>query len=174
MRMVQGSQKPVPYKELKVEEFVYGFIKMLRAPNNKLDLLGMIDILSMIMQDTVDFSWNNARRFYEKVGLDVEKAGLAWTDMNRINGMRLVYSRTIFPEVKDNKDSGKTGNKSAQAPVRCCALFQRHACENQRDHFPFKHICAHCYKVCNGTFRHAETDCFRKATETTKNEQGRE
>ena len=91
--MVQGSQKPVPYKELKVEEFVYGFIELLRAPNNKLDLLGMIDILSMIMQDTVDFTWNNARGFYEKVGLDVEKAGLAWTDMNRINGMRLIYSR---------------------------------------------------------------------------------
>ena len=173
-RMVQGDRKPVAYRDLKVEEFVYGFIEMLRAPNCKLDIMRMIDILSMVMQDTVDFSWSNARGFYEKVGLDVEKAGLKWTDTNRIDGMRVVYSRTVFPEAKENKDSAKGGNKPTQANIRCCALFQRNACENQRDHFPFKHACAHCYKACSGIFRHAEADCHRKASEAAKNKQRRE
>ena len=71
-RVMDGARVGVPYKELRIQEFVYGFLEMLDNPKGKWDKEVMLNILKMLMQDAMDFPWGNARAFYELLGVDVE------------------------------------------------------------------------------------------------------
>ena len=176
-RVSNGRKKNVEYADLKVEEFVYGFILMARAPRNKMNFNTMIDILVMLMQDTIDFSWRNALNFYEMLGQDVENGDIEWDDTAAVTFMRMTYSRTVFPEKKegkDNKEANKAQTKTAPAGMRCCAPFQTKSCENNRDHHPFTHACSYCHRNSAIIARHAEEDCFKKMAAEPKNVKKRE
>ena len=123
----------------------------------------------MMMQDSLDFAWENA--FYELVGLDVEKGVRKWTDKEAIRDMRMIHSRTNMndktketPAVKKN-----SGGRATSAPVKCCALYQRRTCEHGRDHPPFSHGCMYCHRLTRMLYRHPESDCYRKASDESKN-----
>ena len=176
-RVTNGRRKNVEYTDMKVEEFVFGFIKMIRAPRNKMDSETMIDILLMLMQDTIDFSWKNALNFYEMLGLDVENGDVAWSDNAAITSMRMTYSRTVFPdkkEAKEGKETSRPQPRAAPAGMRCCAPYQTRSCENTRDHHPFTHACSYCHRKSAILARHAEDDCFKKIASEPKNVQKRE
>ena len=79
-RLVAGRRRTVTYSELKVEEFILRFITMLQKPQNKMYVMTMIEILRMMMQDMIDFSWHNASNFYEMLGTDVEQGYIKWQD----------------------------------------------------------------------------------------------
>ena len=169
-RLTAGRRKNMSYSEMKVEEFVYGFLKMLKTPRNKLDKDTMIDILEMLMQDTVDFAWQNALNFYEMVGVDVEMGYMTWQDKEIIQQMRMTYSRTHYPEKKEQqKETPKNQPHSAPAGMRCCAAFQTRSCEQNRDHHPFTHACSYCHKTSTILARHSEEDCFKKIAQESKN-----
>ena len=173
-RMVGGRQKCIAYADLKVEEFVYGFLVMIRAPNSTMNRDQMLIMLEALMQDTVDFSWHNARGFYEMVGLAVEKGTLKWSETDIIHQKRMAYSRTVFPDAPKPKDPPKTQNRVAPPNTRCCAAFQKRSCEHQRDHPPYSHVCAYCHKTANMAFRHPESDCYKRMSDETKNGKGGE
>ena len=129
-RATAGKRESVDYKELRLEEFVFGFVEMLKAQRCKWDKDVMLDMLGMMMQDSMDFAWENARSFYEIVGLDEEKGVRKWTDKEEIRDTRMIHSRTNMndktketPVVKKN-----SGGRATFAPVKCCALYQRRAC----------------------------------------------
>ena len=171
-RLSEGNTISVPYSDLRVEEFVYGFLEMLDAPKCSMDQQKMRDLLKMIMRDAMDFSWSNALRFYRMVGWAVEKGALKWSDSEKISDMRMTFSRANFPEKKEVKETPKTTNtntKTAPSGMRCCATYQRRSCEQNRDHHPFTHACSHCFKTCNMLFRHPEADCIRKLADEAKN-----
>ena len=174
-RMVHGKRENVPYKELKIDEFVYGFLVMLKQPKGKWDKDVMLDILCILMQDSMDFSWDNARSFYENLGLDVESGTKKWQDSGAIMDKRLIQSRTVYPKKEEEKEAKKNNNKkTTNGNLRCCALYQRRACEQNRDHHPFSHACAYCAKSTGMAYRHPEEDCFRKSIEDAKNSKKRE
>ena len=134
----------------------------------------MLRILDMLMQDAMDFSWENARNFYEQLGLDVENGDIRWGDSEAVNLMRMTYSRTVFPEKKEEKQASKNQQKSAPAGMKCCAAYQTRSCENSRDHTPFTHACSYCFKNSSILARHAEQDCFKKNAAESKNGKKRE
>ena len=170
VRTVAGNRTPVPYKELRIEEFVYGFLMMIDSPKCKWDRDVMLEILKMLMQDTMDFAWENARAFYEMVGVDVEYGLKKWDDTEAIMKARLLHSRTVLPEKKENKETKKpAGNKLAGQGTKCCAPYQQRSCEQSRDHLPFVHACAYCAKATGVLYKHPETDCYRKTFDKTKN-----
>ena len=174
-RAAGGDRVGVPYKELTVEEFVFGFLAMLKSGKEKWEKDNMLDILQMLMQDATDFSWDNARNFYQMIGVEVEEGTRKWTDAAGIMDMRLIHSRTNRAEKKEGKDSKKNnGGKSVPQNLRCCALYQRRACEQARDHPPFTHACAFCARSTGMAYRHPEEDCFRKTLEESKNLKKRE
>ena len=174
-RVTAGTRVGVPYKNLTVEEFVFGFVGMLKSGKGKWDTDIMLDILQMLMQDATDFCWDNARNFYQMLGVDVEEGVWEWTDATAIQDMRLIHSRTNRTEKKDSKDAKKTnGGKTTTQNVRCCALYQRQACEQARDHPPFTHACSYCAKATGMAYRHPEEDCFRKTLDETKISKKRE
>ena len=84
-RVVNGKRKNLTYNDLSVEEFVYGYISMLKTSRNKMDRDTMIDLLQILMQDAMDFSWGNACGFYEAIGLEVEHGSLRWNNNARIS-----------------------------------------------------------------------------------------
>ena len=173
-RMVASRRRSVPFADLRVEEFVYGFLCMLEAPNCTLDCPTMLRMLKEMMQDTMDFSWPNVRGFYEIVGLEVEQDTMGWEDEDKVHKYRMAYARTIFPDKKEEKEKEKTTSKGAPPGTKICTAYQTHVCEMSRDHAPHTHACAHCFKTANILHRHAEVDCFKKIAEDTKNAKRRE
>ena len=161
-RLAKGNRKGITFAELRVEEFVFGFLKMLLAPKCKLDSARMIDMLMNIMQDAMEFSWPSARNFYEQVGINVEMGMIKWTDDNAIEQLRMQYARTVFPVAKETKDYAKAPLVQAPPNTRCCVAFQQKTCEQDRDHQPFVHACAYCLKSKSVLCRHPEADCYRK------------
>ena len=150
-------------------EFVLGFLMMLDARKDKWDREVMLDILKMLMQDTVDFAWEKALNFYKMIGLDVEAGIRRWEDTEVIGRLRLVHSRTVFPGKKESKEAKKNNGQKANAQnLRCCTLYQRRACERNRDHMPFSHACSYCAKSTGMAYRHPEEDCFRKTLDDSK------
>ena len=125
-----------------------GYLIMLDSSRGKWDKEVMLDILKMLLQDTVDFAWENARNFYRMVGLDVEAGIRRWTDTDAIKDRRIIHSRIVYPEKKEVKE-GKKGiaGKTTSQNLRCCALYQKRACEQNRDHQPFTHACSYCAKA---------------------------
>ena len=103
-RMVNSRRRPLAYADLKVEEFAYGFIEMLNPMTSKLDYMCMIEILKIVLQDAIDFTWSNVLGFYKVVGLEVEYGSLTWEEVERINKMT-VYSRTIFPVNREQRNT---------------------------------------------------------------------
>ena len=176
-RMNGGKQRNVTYSELQIDEFVYGFLCMLDAPNCKWDFRTMIAILKNLMQDSMEFTWASAASFYRMAGVAVEKKQLQWSDRELLHVMRMTYARTIFPNVRESREqttaTPKTQLQMAPAGMRCCVPYQRHTCEQEGDHVPFTHSCAYCFRAKSALCRHPESDCKRKAFDT-KNGKARE
>ena len=170
-RIIGGKRKGVSFADLAIDEFVYGFLTMLEAPKNAgtMDFRGMIRLLKNLMQDSMEFSWANARGFYEHIGLDVEYGIMQWADEQVIHEKRMTYARTIFPARKDVKEQQKPALLPAPPNTKCCAPYQRKACEHDRDHHPFVHACAYCHRTKTAICRHPEEECYRKTNDATKN-----
>ena len=162
------------FSNLRVEEFTLGYLAMLDAPGCTLNRIDMMEILKMVLQDTLDFSWANAVGFYEKVAHEVEDGMMSWENMDKIKDMRLTYSRIIMPEKKEQKEATRVNTRPSTGNSRCCAPYQKRACEQVRDHHPFLHACGYCHRTCNAIFGHAEVDCQRRIADEAKNVNRRE
>ena len=176
-RVSNNTRKGITFKELKVEEFVFGFLCMIEAPHANYDFRYMIRVLRNIMQDTIDFSWENARGFYQMVGADVGQGAMKWSDSEVVKEMRMTYARTVFPPNSDSKEAKETTRpalQSAPAGMKCCVAYQKKECDNPRDHQPFTHACAYCHRVKAAICRHPENDCYRKTNDLAKNARPRE
>ena len=179
-RMTNGKRRTLAFTELTVEEFVYGFLTMLANTECKMDKDTMIELLRILMQDAMDYSWANAMNFYDTIAQEVEAGTLKWDDSVTIEKYRMQYSRAVFPMIKEGKE-GKEAKETTrpqpkQAPpgMQCCAPFQKRECEQVRDHAPYTHACTYCFKSCSLLCRHAENDCIRKLADQSKNSKKRE
>ena len=173
-RVVDGKRKNIAYADLRIEEFVFGFHSMLDNPRSKFDYTIMKDLLKDIMQDAMDFSWGNARAFYQLVGVDVESGILSWDDERRISKMRFTYSRAALPQRRELKDNTRPPLTPASANMRCCMPYQTRECSQTGDHAPFTHACAYCARARTALCRHPEDECMRKANDSSKNVKPRE
>ena len=175
-RRVAGVRVPVRYEDLRIDEFVYGFLIMLKSEKFAGDKDNMLEVLGMLMEDSMDYTWSNARGFYYMLGLDVEQGTRSWSDRAAIQEMRLLQSRAVFPESKEAPSSVKktTPTKPNSTSTKCCALYQQKTCEHNRDHPPFAHACAFCARITGNFYKHPEQECFRKSLEETKNGKKRE
>ena len=161
----KGPDRAAPeYKHLSSEEFVLGFLRMLRSPENSFDNARMLEILQEVMEDAVDFGWERARAFYGMIGRQVEHKRLAWTDTNELLKLRLTHSRTVLPQQQSKQM--KPGPKT---PIKPCTPFQSGSCDQTSDHGQFKHVCDYCHRVRNLTFHHPESDCRTKRADAAKN-----
>ena len=76
------------------------------------------------MQLAITYSWENARAWYEEMGIEVEKGMLEWNDDYCIREMRFNHSRPITHERKDTQDAGRPPLRLAPAGTKACAAYQ--------------------------------------------------
>ena len=163
----QGPRRTMPtYEELSSTEFALGFLRMIRDPGSQMDTPRMLDVLAEVLEDTVDFGWENARNYYLLVGQDVEQSRMTWNDKQRMMQLRMTHSRVVLPPNDSPKQKGAGAVKA-----KCCAPFQRGTCDKEGDHGAFKHACDFCYRVKSKLFPHAEMDCKSKKFDMSKNGQ---
>ena len=74
-RLVAGERVGVVYKELRIEEFVYGFLEMLDAPKAKWDRKVMMGILKMLMQGRHGFFVGQCTQFLRPTRVLMWRAG---------------------------------------------------------------------------------------------------
>ena len=175
-RVVDGQRKNLVFKDLTLDEFVFGFMSMLDNPRCKLNRRTMETVLKDFMQHSIELSWPNARAFYELVGVDVEKGVLTWDDEVRINNMRTANARASLSQRKSVKETPTARPPLTPAPsnMRCCMPYQKRECTQDRDHTPYTHACTYCARGRSAYCRHPEDECMRKANDAPKNAKPRE
>ena len=170
-RLVGGKRKPLTFSELRIEEFVFGFLDMLDSPKCKWDYRMMTQILKHMMRDTMDFSWTSARSFYEMAGLEIEKGGIDWTDKETIRDLRMQYARVALQPKVEAKEQQRPAPQPAPADTKTCPAYQKGTCEHDKDHPPLTHACSYCHRMKSLLCRHAETSCFRKINDSKNGKQ---
>ena len=158
------NRTPPEFAQLSAEEFVLGYLRMLKAPDSKFDNARMLEILLEVMEDAVDFGWDRARSFYGMVGLGVEHNEMGWADKQELLKMRLTHSRTVLPA-----QSTKPDKPTSKAPIKACAAYQVGTCDQLADHTPYRHVCEYCLRVRNFSFHHPESECRTKRNNQPKN-----
>ena len=75
----QGPRRTMPtFEELSSNEFALGFVRMIRDPASKLDTKRMLEILTEVLEDSIDFGWENARNYYLMIGQEIEQSRITW------------------------------------------------------------------------------------------------
>ena len=158
---------PSSYEELSVEEFILGYIRMLRDTDSTFDKDVMLEILEDLMEDVIDFSWGNAKGFYKSIGLEIERGKFAWDDSATIQKKRFTQCR-VQKAVEKQEVKPK---KQIQVPANavCCPQYQLGLCDKKFDHLPHIHACAFCFTNRNLVHKHKESDCFFKPKVNSKN-----
>ena len=156
------------YEELSLGEFCLGFVRMVMEDESAFDLRTMFELLGDILEDSVDFTWLNAKAFFKSIARDVEKGRLNWSDKDIIQKRRFTISRVFKPNNNNFKYPADTNSnfvKQMPSGGSCCALFQTNECDKKFDHGAYLHSCAYCWKHKNMLYKHSESQCFSKAKE---------
>ena len=160
--------EPMTFSSLSVQEFVYGFQHMVDQPDARLDRSVMWDVLKGMMEDAMEYPWQNVRDFYWVVGSHIENNRLEWTDTDKVQKLRVKHAQKH--EIPTKKQAAQP---APAAKIRYCGPFQNGTCQERGDHAGQRHICAHCYRTKKLQFTHPETECRRKVTEQQpKNAEG--
>ena len=150
--------------EITSEEFVLGYLRMLDDPESQFDRDRMLSLLKDILEDCVDFGWEQARGFYAYLGNEVEQRRMKWSDTEQILKLRLTHARVALPAA-----TTKPARQTILAKIKTCAAFQKGSCDQTSDHGQYRHVCDFCLRSRSSIFPHAESDCRSKKGSTPKN-----
>ena len=161
------TRKPATYEDLSIAEFAYGFVSSILdghdAPETRDNMLMHFRDL---MQDAMDYPWQNVRNFHGVLLNQFEMDRLNWDNTDGIAKLRRTYPHR--PNVHS------TQSTEQQGPVFCLP-YQRGACSHAFDHHTqrgfVKHVCAFCFKRTGQSYRHTEAECNRKQRVSSKNDQ---
>lgn len=165
---VGPTRRPAKYSDLTPEQFVFGYIRNMQREPKAVKTI-MLNHLQDLMQDAMDYSWQNARSYHKLLLQQFEMDRLSWTDTEQIQEFRRIHAQRA-PLAQSNHPGTTTGK-----PLYCAA-FQKGNCQQTTDHNStrgfVRHICANCLKVTKQSYPHAEIDCRRKQhQELSKNEE---
>ena len=162
--------EPMTFLALSIPEFTYGFLHMIDQPDANFDRRVMWDLLKAVMEDAVEYPWENVKNFFWILGSHVENDRLQWGDVEQIAKLRAKHAQKYEVVKPKPAISAPTAGK-----IRYCGPYQTGACTESGDHAGQRHVCGHCYRVKAATYPHPESECRRKAlAEQPKNGRGGE
>ena len=162
------NMEPAEYEDLSWEEFVLGYVRMLRDPDCEFDVALMLEILENLLEDSIDFNWSTVKAFYRTIGLEVEKGKLQWSDSATIQNRRIIKCRVQKGPQLAQKQERKQSRQVNPNSV-CCAAYQVGSCDKGFDHPPYIHACPFCFTNRNTVCKHRESQCFFKPKQNPKN-----
>ncbi len=146
----------------------------------------MASHLQELMQDAMEFPWENVRNFHDVFLEQCEWDKVTWDKTTHIQTLRRMYAQkahviTIQKASKRDKKEittvpADTTVKGTQGPLFRLS-YQHTGCKHAGDHATsrglVKHECAYCLKNTGQGFRHTEDECRRKARDgqTSKNDE---
>ena len=136
------SRQRVCYDQLSLPQFVQGFTRNILDETNRDFKEKKLVYLGKLMEDTTDFSWQNAKEAHAVLLCDMEQGSVTWNDTSRIDRMRRAHAQKHSVSRKEN-----WGRYSDQVKKPWfCKLYQSRQCTHVRDHEQNgklqKHICA--------------------------------
>ena len=151
-----ADRSPASYKDLTIQEFVYGFLCSLEETKRQTSKEHMLCHLKELMEDAIQYGWPSVRNYHGILLHQFELNKITWMDTAEIQKLRRRYVHQPVPF-----------NRVPKGPLFCLS-FQEHKCTQAKDHDSsrgfVKHICAYCLKNNGKEHRHAESDCRQKAT----------
>ena len=160
------NRNRISYDQLSLPQFVQGFVRNMLDEKNHSTRERMLTYLGDLMEDTTDFSWQNAKGSHAVLLCDMERGNLTWHDTDRIDRIRRAHAQrhTTRQNYSRNSDVGRK--------PWFCKAFQGGTCSYNKDHDQNgklqRHICAHCLSH-GKTLNHADKHCFAKRN-MSKNE----
>ena len=119
----------------------------------------MLQYLGDLMEDTVDFSWQNAKEAHAVLLCEMEQGNVSWFHTNRIDRIRRAHAQ------RHNQRANWQKTQEVSRKPWFCKLFQTGQCSFAKDHDTngklHRHVCAQCLgtgKIAN----HPSKDCFSK------------
>jgi hypothetical protein len=157
---------PAVYDDMRVDEFVYGYLQdALELPNGS-KKRHMLQHLADLMGDSLEYGWESARNSHGIVLQKMEVGKLSWKSPDAVARTRCKYSRLRPAAVTPR--TAKGGKQDAIKGPLFCVPFQNGQCDHTGDHSSsrgyVKHICAFCCQQ-GFAYRHEESRCRKKAGE---------
>ena len=160
--------KGLKYSNLAMGEFVFGYLEMLEITSSEFDKPLMLNILSQIMEDAMDFHWQGCRKAYGEFAKEVEDGISQWGDASRL--LRLRQKHAHRHPLGEPYKPIITNSFASDAQVPC-GSFQYGNCSQSASHGKWGHFCKYCNsKNSTHKFPHSERNCNRKRRENSKNE----
>lgn len=170
-----GNAESVKYNDMTIAEFVYGFASQLLTENGPVDWKGQISHLRDLMQDSADYSWENARNFHGIVLSHIERGLITWQSKDDIALLRRRFSQRVG---SSQQGSSKMVDPKKKVPEkqatekkggrRCCRAYNVDFCSVQdKTHKTtagdtLVHCCSYCWRVFRQERAHKESNCMHK------------
>ncbi len=155
---VQTRQhRPATYDTLTVEEFVYGYLRVISNEQDEAVKAAMRSHLEELMLDARQYSWPKARSFHALILAEMERGNLTWLDREGIQYIRHRKGYVASPA----RNSGPALVPSTSG-VTICKAYNEGSCSIKNTHGGQKHVCSFCFSEVQRMYRHPETQCNRK------------
>lgn len=156
---VGAARKTVSYDELNPQQFALGFIKIImRQPSSDLRE-AMLNYLSKLLQESIDFSWSSSRGAHAVVLQEIERGTVTWKDTDELDNIRKLYTQKVNT-VEQPRQYASDLKKVV------CSHYNAGKCikssDHQKDNILYRHICSHCFRVVRKAYNHPEPSCNRR------------
>ena len=153
-----GPRKERPsYNQLKPTQWVAGVLRAaIDLPTDQKDK--KIEYLANLMEDALDFSFENAKVCHVVVLTTMEADKLTWLDTDRLDRYRRSHAQR---PVTSNKDQNFDGMSDNSTTSMVCKYYLTHSCKSHGSHHTkgifYKHNCQICGE------NHKNKSCIQKS-----------
>ena len=159
---IGASRKPISYDDLNPQQFILGHLITAMAADNITEKDNMINYIIKLLRESIDGSFESSLGAHAIVLQELERGTLTWGDTQKLDELRLLYSR----KVSANEHTKRTLHSPAVKKV-VCSHYNKGKCIKKSDHtvndVMYRHVCLYCYKATSKFFAHSEQECNRKS-----------
>ncbi len=159
------DRRPATYDSLSVEQFVYGYLKVIAKEKDAAVKAAMMSHLEELMLDTNQYGWPQTRAFHAVILGEMERGSLDWLDKDGFAYNRLRKGYVTSP-VTRSQTQPRTQTQAAK--IEICSDYNSGECPSEKSHDGLKHACRFCYLKSRRTYKHPESECRNKKS---KNDQ---
>ena len=159
-----GPQRTKPsYQGLNECQWFLGFLHMRQDESDINKGENMIDYVTELMQDAVDYSWEAAKGSHFVLHTKLAEGNINWGEIEKIHKMRERYAQT-------NSQSSNAGQKPKNLKTVPCFQYNKSHCskgyEDVYQNLLLTHMCELCFRATGKAEPHTKRTCSRANRES--------